>query len=166
MSIVEPLYGHSSAETAFNVADYPYGSLRCSIKFWLESNSRGFRFCSQTINPKNGRVNAPKKSTYIEHAAAMYLDELNHCVWTGIGIYSKAEEVIQFINDFPLADFSRLNLWCKQKVIYHTHIVKGTIGWKINGVVKERSEFEIEKDQAELVKWEEAVSLLSAISAS
>ena len=45
--------------------DYPYGRLRCTIKFWLEFNpKKGFRFCSQTVNPKTGRINNPKKSTY------------------------------------------------------------------------------------------------------
>ena len=29
-----PLYGHVSEETAYVNHDYPYGSLRCTIKFW------------------------------------------------------------------------------------------------------------------------------------
>jgi len=38
------------------VEDYPYGfRLRCKIRFWLEyAPKRGFRFVSQTTNPKRG----------------------------------------------------------------------------------------------------------------
>ena len=45
--------------------DYPYGRLRCTRFQWVEfSPGKGFRSVTQTINPKNGRLNAPKKSTY------------------------------------------------------------------------------------------------------
>jgi hypothetical protein len=45
--------------------DYPYGRLRCTATWELEFNDRkGFRTVFQTINPKTGRLNAPKKSTY------------------------------------------------------------------------------------------------------
>lgn len=62
----ETLVGHTSEETAFVVDDYPYGfRLRTQIRYWIESNNkRGQRFCSQTLNPKTGRWNKPKKSTY------------------------------------------------------------------------------------------------------
>lgn len=60
------LNGHNSFETAYKVDDYPYGfKLRTSIYYWIETTKkRGDRFCSCTINPKNGKLNAPKKSTY------------------------------------------------------------------------------------------------------
>lgn len=62
------LWGHNSAETAYVVADYPYGfRLRCQIRYWLEyRKGKGFRFVSQTTNPKRpGEVwNKPKASTY------------------------------------------------------------------------------------------------------
>jgi len=47
------------------VPSYPYGRLRTQATFSLEwKRGKGFREVFQTINPKNGRVNAPKKSTY------------------------------------------------------------------------------------------------------
>ncbi len=71
------LFGHNSQETAYEVKDYPYGfRLRTSIFYWIETTSKGDRFCSYTINPKNGRANAPKKSTYSTFMY-MYLDEAN-----------------------------------------------------------------------------------------
>src|SRR6516165_4444148 len=61
------LSGHISPETAYVVEDYPYGlRLRCRIRYWLEHTpKRGFRFWSQTTNPKRGNIwNKPKASTY------------------------------------------------------------------------------------------------------
>lgn len=54
--------------TATNTNDnYPYGRLRCTKVFGLEFNpKRGFRTVGTTTNPKTGRVNKPKKSTYHE----------------------------------------------------------------------------------------------------
>lgn len=84
------LAGHTSPETAFVVADYPYGfKLRCQIRYWLErAPKKGYRLCSQTTNPKKaGEVwNAPKKSTYTM-LAVMGLNEENHVTWTGCSSY-------------------------------------------------------------------------------
>ena len=47
------------------VDSYPYGRLRTEARFSIEFNpKKGFRSVFQTINPKNGRVNAPKLGTY------------------------------------------------------------------------------------------------------
>lgn len=75
----EILSGYNSAEKSFKVDDYPYGfTLRTSIFYWIESKlGKGDRFCSQTINPKNGKRNAPKYSTY-SPCMFMYLNEKGH----------------------------------------------------------------------------------------
>ena len=89
---LKPLVGHTSAETAYVVDDYPYGfRLRCKIRYWLEfrpGSGFGFRLMSQTTNPKRpGEVwNKPKASTYCM-LAVMGLDESNHVTWTGCAIY-------------------------------------------------------------------------------
>lgn len=47
------------------VENYPYGyTLKTTAFYSIESNNKGFRTVFQTINPKNGKLNAPKKSTY------------------------------------------------------------------------------------------------------
>ncbi len=48
-----PLYGHSSPDTAYLVADYPYGrTVRCRIRYWIETSAtKGFRFVSQRETP-------------------------------------------------------------------------------------------------------------------
>lgn len=104
---MKPLYGHTSEATAYVVDDYPYGyTLRCKIRYWLEWNhGKGYRFVSQTTNPKKaGEVwNKPKKSTYVGIAACMYLDEKEHVHWTGLGIHSNKESVQKFLESFPEA---------------------------------------------------------------
>jgi hypothetical protein len=48
--------------------NYPYGfRLKTTKTDYLEfSNKHGFRHCSVTVNPKTGRLNNPKKSTYYD----------------------------------------------------------------------------------------------------
>lgn len=92
------IFNHTSLETALEVTDYPYGfRLRTSIFYWIETVAKkGDRFCSCTRNPKNGRMNAPKKSTF-SNIGVMYLDEVGHVKWESVTIYSKKEEVQKFI---------------------------------------------------------------------
>ena len=90
MPIIQPLPGHFSTVTAYVQADHPYGfRLRCQRLCWLERDARrGYRFCTQTTNPKvaGERWNAPKKSTYTM-LAVMGTDEEGHTSWTGCSIY-------------------------------------------------------------------------------
>ena len=61
----EIIKGCVSEETAYVVDDYPYGfRLRTKIRYWIETTKNGDRFVSQTLNPKTGFWNKPKKSTY------------------------------------------------------------------------------------------------------
>jgi hypothetical protein len=95
---MQVLSGHYSAETAYVVNDYPYGfRLRCKIRYWLEVNSKGTRFWSQTTNPKKPIEvwNAPKASTY-SLVGAMFLDDEGHTKWTGLSAYdvSKCREFL------------------------------------------------------------------------
>lgn len=90
------LKGHTSAETAYLVDDYPYGfTLRCKIRYWLEEKPKhGFRLVSQTTNPKRGhRWNKPNASTYC-HFGVMYLNDEDHVHWAGISAaYADAAEL-------------------------------------------------------------------------
>ena len=99
------LSGHISPETAYVVEDYPYGfRLRCKIRYWIEFKAKkGFRFVSQTTNPKRpGEVwNKPKASTYSKFGGAMFLDDNGHVQWDGLSEYSDAKEAIAF-RDTPL----------------------------------------------------------------
>ena len=60
--------------------NYPYGFREKTTKTdYLEFSAKlGFRHCSTTINPKTGRVNNPKKSTYYS-IMLLGTDENGHC---------------------------------------------------------------------------------------
>jgi hypothetical protein len=95
------LKNHTSFETAYEVKDYPYGfRLRTSIFYWIETTpKRGDRFCTCTIDPRNGRVNAPKKSTYY-NLGFMYLNAENHVKWTTASTYGKKEAIEALVTAF------------------------------------------------------------------
>lgn len=167
--IVKQLYGHTSEETAFLVEDYPYGGKRCRIRFWLESNSnKGFRFCSQTEHPTKKVWNNPKKSTYVDLAGCMYLDENNHCTWDGISSYSSAKDIKQFISNFcidksgsvdPLI-ITNIHSWCKKKVHYNNLRLSGKLVITMNKAVVADSETDRERMAEEILAWQECINLL------
>jgi hypothetical protein len=154
-SVKTPLYGHDSEATAYVVDDYPYGfKLRTKIRYWLESApKKGWRFVSQTMNPKNGRWNAPKKSTYTEFGGAMYLDSQDHVQWVGIGQYSNDAAIEDFVKTFPKADLSVVKMAAKAKIKYLTAIIEGKARWTVNGVPQEPSEAEIGEKRHQLEFW-------------
>ena len=126
------LAGHTSPETAYVVADYPYGfKLRCSIRYWIEFHpKRGFRFVSQTTNPKRGNTwNKPKASTYCRFGGAMYLDENEHVQWAGLSEYCSGAEAAAFAEKYgeavPEAGKSLLAKWVAAKVAYDANRTSG-----------------------------------------
>lgn len=156
-----PLYNHTSEETAFTVASYHYGSLRCQIKFWLEKDDKkGFRFCSRTQNPKTNRWNAVKKSTYSYLAGCIYLDEYGHCVWDGLGIYDDADKVLSFIRRFPDASFGKMSVWCLGKMAVCNRTIRGEANISINHKPCLPNEREIEEAKVELEVWHKCLELL------
>jgi hypothetical protein len=120
------LKGHTSPETAYVVDDYPYGyTLRCKIRYWLEFKPKfGFRFMSQTTNPKRaGEVwNKPKGSTYSRFGACMFLDDNGHVHWTGLSEYSTGTEAQTWREKWgegvPEPGMAVLDLWVKAKLAY------------------------------------------------
>lgn len=81
--------------------DYPYGRLRATATFSVEFDTkRGFRSVFQTINPKTGRINNPKKSTYSDFLC-MFQDEEGHFKFRGFDIRGKKDvnDVLLFIKE-------------------------------------------------------------------
>ena len=63
--MLKVLLGHTTFETAYEIADYPYGSLRCKKRVWVETKPKhGMRLVECTENPKTGRWNKPHAGTY------------------------------------------------------------------------------------------------------
>lgn len=84
------LKGYTSIDRPFKVDDYPYGfRLRTSIHYWIESKAgHGDRLGTYTINPKNGRRNSPKYSTYSTFMY-LYINEKGHVDTGTIDSYHK-----------------------------------------------------------------------------
>ena len=132
MKAITILKGHVSPETAYQVDDYPYGfTLRCKIRYWLEYKPKvGFRFVSQTTNPKRGDVwNKPKASTYCMFGGCMFLDEKNHVQWEGLTEYcdgAKAQAWSdQYREGVPDAGLATLDHWVRVKVAYDQKKAEG-----------------------------------------
>ena len=91
---MQTLTGHTNPETAYVVEDYPYGfRLRTTIRYWVETKPRhGQRFVSQTLNPKTGRWNKPKASTYAP-VAVLFLNADGHVKWDGLSDYADEDEI-------------------------------------------------------------------------
>lgn len=61
-----------------SVDNYPYGRLKCTMFFWVEFNpKKGYRAVTQSINPKNNRLNKPHAGTYSD-LVFMSRNEDNH----------------------------------------------------------------------------------------
>lgn len=158
------IYGHISEETAHTVDDYPYGRLRCKRRVWLESDpKRGFRLVTQTQNPKNGRWNAPHKSTYTEVAACLYLDDKEHVQWTGVNPYTDAPAALAFAQDFGnnCLGADNLRTWAFKKAIYAKKFASGEISFFVNGEKEERSEADTARHIREAELWQETVNFLT-----
>ena len=160
----QPLYGHTSEATAYVVDDYPYGfQLRTQIKYWLEYKAgKGWRFVSQTVNPKTGRPNKPKASTFTDWGAAMFLDEKGHVHWDGVGAYSDGEKILAFVETFPGADMRELKKVVPAKKRLLEDLISGKRFFTINGVKQPRSEKDVERDQKELAVWEQIGRVVGA----
>jgi hypothetical protein len=116
---------HVSPETAYVVADYPYGfRLRCSIRYWLEVNPKsGVRCWSQTTNPKRGGAwNKAKASTYSRFAGALYLDGDGHVQHAGLHEYTDGAEASAWRAKYgagvPDASRGLMDRWVAAKLAY------------------------------------------------
>jgi hypothetical protein len=91
---VQLLTGHTSAETAYLVDDYPYGRvLRCKIRYWVETAGKGAkkgmqRFVRQTTNPKKSGDpwNKPHPGQY-HPMVFLYLDGDGYVQHIGVSGY-------------------------------------------------------------------------------
>lgn len=153
----QPLYGHTSEATAYLVDDYPYGfHERTQIRYWLEHKpKKGWRFVSQTMNPKTGRWNKPKASTYTDWGAAMYLDEKGHVQWTGVGAYTSEQQMLDFVQTFPGADMRELRKVVPAKKKLLEDLISGKRFFTINNVRQPVSETDMARMQREMAVWDE-----------
>lgn len=119
------LHGHVTEETAYVVDDYPYGfRLRCKIRYYLESNSKGVRLVTQTSNPKVSSLvwNKAKFSTYCKFAGCMYIDEAGHVQWSGMHEYMETAQVVAWRETYsggvPTNSLNRMNHFTEAKILH------------------------------------------------
>ncbi len=99
------LTGHTSPNTAYLVPDYPYGfTLRCQIRYWIETTTHGQRVVSQTSNPKKAGIvwNKPKASTY-SLLRVLYLADNGHVENAALTFYADAKEIDAFAETYAAA---------------------------------------------------------------
>lgn len=116
------LHGHTNEKNAYVIDDYPYGfHERTQKKMWIETHpKKGDRVVSMTLNPKNGRWNKPKASTYSE-IAALYIDSNGHVEADGVSKYSGVEEIKDFVK--RIGGEARLN---KDQLTRYKHMIGET----------------------------------------
>ena len=88
--------------------NYPYGRLKCTMTFEVEyKENKGYRGVTQSINPKTGRLNAPKKGTY-NNFMFMTEDENGHFHFHALHIngFEDVEKFITFLSNNPEIKFS------------------------------------------------------------
>lgn len=94
---------------------YPYGRQTCHITFQVEfKQKKGFRFVTQTTNPKTGRLNNPKKGTYSDFMV-MIKDENDHVKPFSIEFrgYGDISKIIDFLteNEVSFTPEQSQHLW-------------------------------------------------------
>jgi len=88
---LEILKEQPTEEKPFIVDNYPYGyTQRTQIRYWVETTGRGQRFVSQTLNPKTGVWNRPKKSVY-SNIILVGLNGQGHITHDSLTMYSSKE---------------------------------------------------------------------------
>ncbi len=106
------LNGHTSVESAFVIADYPFGfTKRCQKRVWIETNKRGQRLVEQTSNPDvEGAWNKPKKSNYfpilVMHTVGGEGKDADYVTHSSLGMYATATEEQAFRDKFGAEAFA------------------------------------------------------------
>lgn len=162
LNVKAPLYGHRDEKSAYVVDDYPYGGHRTQIRFWVDhSPSKGFRFSAQTLNPKTDRWNKPKKSTYSAFAGCMYLDDKGHVQFAGLGSYSSAPDVLEYVKHFPGADnFKELKALAAMNLKKLSMYMDGSVVFTINGTPKPFSDTDQARHKKEYEQWSQVAQLV------
>jgi hypothetical protein len=114
-NIREFIVPQPTEQTPVTVEDYPYGwRTRTQAQYWVETTKNGQRCVFRTLNPRSGKWNNPKKSTYSE-IMLLYRDTTNGHIQTySLGFaYNGQEALDKFLSLFPeqqLSEYQREQL--------------------------------------------------------
>jgi hypothetical protein len=134
--------------------NYPYGfKLKTTKTDFVEfSKKKGYRHCSQTIDPRSGRVNAPKKGVYYPFLV-LGLDDKGHVVSfvSDFNSLESGQKVIDFFsnpNNFALFTAAQIQ-WVYQRLTLCVKI-SGHASVVYTGVDPEKA-FAIIRDQLAVI---------------
>lgn len=91
------------SSTVLSSQNYPYGRLRTTATFAVEFTKNGFREIFQTVDPKTGLLNKPKKSTYRSIILPGRELESQHFTHVGVSEINSTDGInkaLYFLNDF------------------------------------------------------------------
>ncbi len=94
----EIIQGHNSFETAYKIENYPFGfRLKTTQYIWVESvPKKGDRIIRQTVDPRTGKLCAPKASTFAP-IMWLYVDDVGHVQSNGVGIYTDRSNIVEAV---------------------------------------------------------------------
>lgn len=95
-------------QNPITVENYPYGfRLRTQAQYWIETTKNGQRVVFRTRNPKTGKWNKPKKSTYSDIRILFRNPDNGHIENDGLSFtYSDQADLDKFLKQFPEKHFS------------------------------------------------------------
>ena len=136
-------------ESAHVATNYPYGRLRCEMRFWIEYKpGKGFRECMRSKNPKNGTWNKTHVETYHEGLINYVEAETGHIKFARFSFYDK-----KFASEFYAAFESGLSFEGKKMLKFWQF--EHEAEQKIVGQINNDARREVLKMTLEsLKKWE------------
>lgn len=158
LETTELLFGHTDEDSAYLVDDYPYGRKRTQIRYWIETvPKKGDRFCAQTLNPKTGLWNKPKKSTYMNIMVMTRAEDVAEgkgilkVRYSGLRDWIDQDELVSWVNTIGV---SNLNEEQKKMLAYVRAVNKVYANVTFNvrsetGMTEERKA-ELDAEQAEI----------------
>lgn len=110
------IYNKDSFENSVEVDNYPWGfRLKTKKRYWIETNKKGSRFMSCTLNPKNNQWCKPKASIY-EPVMVMTSEEKEGKTFINyiqLDMYCNNKTIVQFTKEI---DVDKLPLQSQKKI--------------------------------------------------
>lgn len=104
---MQNIYNSKNFETAVVVDNYPWGfKLKTKRAYWIETNSKGDRFCYQTLNPKTNKWCAVKCSTYGAAFVLTQDEKSKYVSYFGLSKCDSGDDVEKWLMK---VDYNKLN---------------------------------------------------------
>ena len=126
------IYNAKNFESAVVVDNYPWGfKLKTKRAYWVETNSKGDRFCYQTLNPKTNKWCAVKTSTYGAAFVLTQDDSNGYVSYFGLSKCDNAKDVESWLSK---VDYEQLDTLQKKQLCRIKAFDKSMEGVKISFV--------------------------------